>query len=152
GTAGRRKTDRWVITSAREARYGAGRQGPGPDVLLIAGLGDSADAWQFQPDGLAGHDRLTAVDNRAAKRTLPLGVAADRAFTWKGFAGVGAAGESALTRTGAAAGGAFWAPAGGSIAAAAGRHPYRNRQRRDQHVCAGDPGRCGRCRAGARAA
>ena len=30
------------------------RRGTGPDVLLIAGLSDPAEAWQFQLDGLAG--------------------------------------------------------------------------------------------------
>jgi pimeloyl-ACP methyl ester carboxylesterase len=45
------------------------RQGTGPDVLLIAGLGDPAEAWQFQLDGLAGRYRLTAYDNRGMGRT-----------------------------------------------------------------------------------
>jgi pimeloyl-ACP methyl ester carboxylesterase len=47
----------------------AERRGTGPDVLLIAGLGDPAEAWQFQLDGLAGRYRLTAFDNRGAGRT-----------------------------------------------------------------------------------
>jgi pimeloyl-ACP methyl ester carboxylesterase len=29
------------------------RRGEGPDVLLISGLGDPAEAWQPQLDGLA---------------------------------------------------------------------------------------------------
>ena len=45
------------------------RQGEGPDVLLIAGLGDPAEAWQFQLDGLADRYRLTAYDNRGMGRT-----------------------------------------------------------------------------------
>ena len=45
------------------------RQGTGPDVLLIAGLGDPAEAWQFQLDGLADRYRLTAYDNRGMGRT-----------------------------------------------------------------------------------
>jgi pimeloyl-ACP methyl ester carboxylesterase len=50
------------------------RQGQGPDVLLIAGLGDPAEAWQPQLDGLADRYRLTAFDNRGAGRTpLPEG-------------------------------------------------------------------------------
>jgi pimeloyl-ACP methyl ester carboxylesterase len=50
------------------------RKGEGPDVLLIAGLGDPAEAWQFQLDGLADHHRLTAFDNRGTGRTpLPDG-------------------------------------------------------------------------------
>ncbi|HEX6228305.1 MAG TPA: alpha/beta fold hydrolase [Solirubrobacterales bacterium] len=45
------------------------RQGGGPDVLLIGGLGDPAEAWQAQLDGLADRYRLTAFDNRGAGRT-----------------------------------------------------------------------------------
>jgi pimeloyl-ACP methyl ester carboxylesterase len=43
--------------------------GQGPDVLLIGGLGDTVESWQFQLDGLAGSYRLTAFDNRGAGRT-----------------------------------------------------------------------------------
>ncbi|MEY9996901.1 pimeloyl-ACP methyl ester carboxylesterase [Streptomyces sp. V4I8] len=49
----------------------AERRGQGPDVLLIAGLGDPAEAWQAQLDGLADRYRLTAFDNRGAGRTPP---------------------------------------------------------------------------------
>ena len=50
------------------------RHGQGPDVLLIAGLGDPAEAWQPQLDGLADRYRLIAFDNRGAARTpLPEG-------------------------------------------------------------------------------
>ncbi len=45
------------------------RRGNGPDVLLIAGLGDPAEAWQCQLDGLADRYCLTAFDNRGAGRT-----------------------------------------------------------------------------------
>jgi pimeloyl-ACP methyl ester carboxylesterase len=45
------------------------RRGSGPDVLLIAGLGDPFEAWQFQLDDLADRYRLTAFDNRGAGRT-----------------------------------------------------------------------------------
>jgi pimeloyl-ACP methyl ester carboxylesterase len=45
------------------------RHGDGPDVFLIAGLGDPAEAWQPQLDGLADRYRLTAFDNRGAART-----------------------------------------------------------------------------------
>jgi pimeloyl-ACP methyl ester carboxylesterase len=55
------------------------RTGNGPDVLLIAGLGDPLEAWQFQLDGLSGRYRLTAFDNRGTGRTplpeVPLTVA-----------------------------------------------------------------------------
>jgi pimeloyl-ACP methyl ester carboxylesterase len=50
------------------------RRGQGPDVLLIAGLGDPAEAWQCQLEGLADRYRLTAFDNRGTGRTpLPEG-------------------------------------------------------------------------------
>ncbi len=54
------------------------RRGQGPDVLLIAGLGDPAEAWQPQLDGLSDRYLLTAFDNRgagahAAARGAPLG-------------------------------------------------------------------------------
>ena len=40
-----------------------------PDVLLIGGLGDTVESWQFQLDGLADRYRLIAFDNRGAGRT-----------------------------------------------------------------------------------
>jgi pimeloyl-ACP methyl ester carboxylesterase len=43
--------------------------GHGPDVLLIGGLGDTIESWQFQLNGLADRYRLTAFDNRGAGRT-----------------------------------------------------------------------------------
>jgi 3-oxoadipate enol-lactonase len=43
--------------------------GDGPDVLLIAGAGDTVEVWQSQLDGLADRYRLTAFDNRGAGRT-----------------------------------------------------------------------------------
>ena len=43
--------------------------GKGPDVLLIGGLGDTVESWQFQLDGLADRYRMTAFDNRGAGRT-----------------------------------------------------------------------------------
>ncbi|WP_171111997.1 MULTISPECIES: alpha/beta hydrolase [Streptomyces] len=50
------------------------RRGQGPDVLLIAGLGDPAEVWQAQLDGLSDRYRITAFDNRGAGRTpLPKG-------------------------------------------------------------------------------
>lgn len=44
--------------------------GEGPDVLLIGGLGDTVESWQFQLDGLAERYRMTAFDNRGAGRTV----------------------------------------------------------------------------------
>ena len=50
------------------------RRGQGPDVLLIGGLGDTVESWQFQLDGLSERYLLTAFDNRGAGRTpLPEG-------------------------------------------------------------------------------
>ena len=43
--------------------------GEGPDVLLIGGLADTVESWQFQLDGLADRYRLIAFDNRGAGRT-----------------------------------------------------------------------------------
>jgi pimeloyl-ACP methyl ester carboxylesterase len=48
--------------------------GDGPDVLLIGGLGDTVESWQFQLDALADRYRLIAFDNRGAGRTaMPSG-------------------------------------------------------------------------------
>src|SRR5688500_13489187 len=43
--------------------------GEGPDVLLIGGLGDTVEPWQFQLDDLGDRYRMTAFDNRGAGRT-----------------------------------------------------------------------------------
>ena len=68
-----------TLTYALKENYGAGmselvkagavdlwaeRRGEGPDVLLICGLGDPAEAWEPQLEGLADRYRLTAFDNR----------------------------------------------------------------------------------------
>ena len=45
------------------------RSGQGPEVLLIAGLGDPAEAWQPQLDGLASY-RVTAFDNQIGVATF----------------------------------------------------------------------------------
>lgn len=42
------------------------RQGSGPEVLFIAGLGDPAESWQAQLDGLADRYTVTAFDNRGS--------------------------------------------------------------------------------------
>jgi pimeloyl-ACP methyl ester carboxylesterase len=47
------------------------RRGQGPDVLLIAGLSDPAEAWAAQLEGLADRWGLTAFDNRGAGRSPP---------------------------------------------------------------------------------
>jgi pimeloyl-ACP methyl ester carboxylesterase len=50
------------------------QRGDGPEVLLIAGLGDPAEAWQSQLEGLADRYRVIAFDNRGVGRTpLPAG-------------------------------------------------------------------------------
>src|SRR5215216_2063570 len=57
------------------------QRGAGPDVLLLAGLSDPAEAWSFQLDGLADRYRLTAFDNRGAGRTvMPSGPASVEAM------------------------------------------------------------------------
>lgn len=59
---------------ANGTRIWVERRGRGPDVLLIAGLSDPAEAWQAQLDGLGDRYRITAFDNRGAGRTpLPDG-------------------------------------------------------------------------------
>ncbi len=58
-----------VSTTANDLDIYVQQVGQGPDVLLIAGLGDTVESWQFQLDGLADRYRLTAFDNRGAGRT-----------------------------------------------------------------------------------
>jgi pimeloyl-ACP methyl ester carboxylesterase len=41
----------------------------GPALLLVAGLGDPAEAWEPQLEGLADRYRVIAFDNRGAGRT-----------------------------------------------------------------------------------
>lgn len=54
-------------------------RGHGPDVLLVAGLGDPVEAWEAQLAGLSDQYRVIAFDNRGAGRTAlpdgPLSVA-----------------------------------------------------------------------------
>jgi pimeloyl-ACP methyl ester carboxylesterase len=45
------------------------RRGQGPEVLIIAGLGDPVEAWQFQLDGLSDRYRLTAFDSPGVGRS-----------------------------------------------------------------------------------
>jgi 3-oxoadipate enol-lactonase len=57
------------------------QMGDGSDVLLIGGLGDTVESWQFQLDGLADRYRVTAFDNRGAGRTaMPEGPASIEAM------------------------------------------------------------------------
>jgi pimeloyl-ACP methyl ester carboxylesterase len=58
-----------VSTHTGDLELSVQQQGEGPDVLLIAGLGDPLEAWQFQLDGLADSYRLIAFDNRGTGRT-----------------------------------------------------------------------------------
>ena len=55
--------------SIGEVELWVDQRGDGPDVLLIAGLSDPAEAWMFQLDSLADRYRLTAFDNRGAGRS-----------------------------------------------------------------------------------
>lgn len=63
-------------TSGRSGHIQAGdvelwfeQRGKGPDVLLIGGLSDTVESWEFQLAGLADRYRLTAFDNRGAGRS-----------------------------------------------------------------------------------
>lgn len=40
--------------------------GTGPDLLLLAGLGDTVEVWSHQTAGLSDRYRVTTVDNRGA--------------------------------------------------------------------------------------
>lgn len=44
-------------------------RGAGPDVLLLGGLTDPVESWQFQLDGLSDRYRLIAFDNAGAGRS-----------------------------------------------------------------------------------
>jgi 3-oxoadipate enol-lactonase len=62
--------------------------GQGPDVLLIGGAGDTVESWQFQLDALSDRYRLSAFDNRGARRTaMPGGPSPRRRWrtTRRGF-------------------------------------------------------------------
>jgi pimeloyl-ACP methyl ester carboxylesterase len=66
---------------AGELDIWAEQVGAGPDVLLIGGLGDTVESWQFQLDGLADRYRVSAFDNRGAGRTpMPGGSASVEAM------------------------------------------------------------------------
>lgn len=43
--------------------------GAGPDLLLLAGLGDTVEVWSHQVDGLSDRHRVTTVDNRGVGRS-----------------------------------------------------------------------------------
>ena len=48
--------------------------GSGPDLLLLAGLGDTVEVWSHQVAGLADRYRVTTLDNRGVGRSpLPAG-------------------------------------------------------------------------------
>ncbi|MGW3626981.1 alpha/beta fold hydrolase [Streptomyces sp. NPDC000880] len=49
------------------ARIWVERRDRGPDVLLIAGLSDPAEAWQPQLDGPSDRYRLIAFDSRGGR-------------------------------------------------------------------------------------
>ena len=56
------------ITAAHAELWVVSR-GEGPEVLLIAGLGDPAETWTAQLQGLADRYRLIAFDNRGSGRS-----------------------------------------------------------------------------------
>ena len=51
------------MISAGGTEFWLERRGHGPDVLLLAGLSDPAEAWQAQLDGLSDRYRVTPLDN-----------------------------------------------------------------------------------------
>ena len=57
------------LIHAGDSRLWIERRGEGPDVLLIAGLGDPAEAWELQLEGLSDRYRVTTFDNPGAGRT-----------------------------------------------------------------------------------
>ena len=76
------RTDTSGLVVAGDVEIWFERRGEGPDVLLIGGLSDPAEAWASQLEGLADRYRLTAFDNRGAGRSpLP-----PKDFTVGGFA------------------------------------------------------------------
>ena len=61
-----------IAAGAIETYYD--RRGEGPEVFLIAGLGDPAEAWEAQLEGLSDRYTVTASDNRGTGRVpLPAG-------------------------------------------------------------------------------
>lgn len=60
---------RTTITPSNALDICVKQRGDGPDVLLIAGLGDPIEAWDFQLEGLADDWHLIAYDNRGVGRT-----------------------------------------------------------------------------------
>jgi pimeloyl-ACP methyl ester carboxylesterase len=63
------RTDTSGPIAAGDVELWVERRGEGPDVLLIAGLSDPAEAWAPQLEGLSKRYRLTAFDNRGAGRS-----------------------------------------------------------------------------------
>jgi pimeloyl-ACP methyl ester carboxylesterase len=63
------QTSGGTMLSTGEGNLWVDRRGGGPEVLLIAGLGDPAEAWQAQLDGLADRYHVTVFDNRGAGRS-----------------------------------------------------------------------------------
>ena len=56
---------------AGDTEYWVEQRGDGPNVLLIGGLSDPIESWEFQLAGLSDRYRVTAFDNRGAGR-MPL--------------------------------------------------------------------------------
>lgn len=60
-----------TITTVRsgDAELYVEQHGSGPDVLLLAGLGDTVEVWSHQVAGLADRYRITTFDNRGVGRS-----------------------------------------------------------------------------------
>jgi pimeloyl-ACP methyl ester carboxylesterase len=57
------------IVPAGDADIYVDQRGTGPDVVLLAGQGDTVEVWEAQLAGLSDRFRVTAIDNRGAGRS-----------------------------------------------------------------------------------
>src|SRR5215207_10070032 len=60
---------RGTIDAGDNRTLWAETRGEGPEVLLLGGLTDPVESWQFQLDGLSDRYRLIAFDNAGAGRS-----------------------------------------------------------------------------------
>ncbi|MGH8976652.1 MAG: alpha/beta fold hydrolase [Acidimicrobiia bacterium] len=64
-----RTTDIGRLVTTGDIQLWVDQRGTGPDVLLVAGLSDPAEAWELQLAALSDRYRVTAFDNRGAGRS-----------------------------------------------------------------------------------
>ena len=121
GRRGRGPLTMGELIEAGDVELWVEQRGEGPDVLLIAGLGDVAEAWEAQLDALSSRYRVTAFDNRDVGRATitrePFTVAtlADDAAALLGALGIGSAHVAGFSM-------------GGAIAQELGAAPPRGRE------------------------